>query len=174
MMVDNQWKSSNVFRLYMNRKSNNKKLKNLDREGGTLPTFLSDLATFCDDFESLSVVVGYCLVVVVSNFVPCVVSVVDLVVKIVVSVVSVDFVVVLLDVEVIVVGVVCEATLLAFVVISGTTAAVAPEEESSKSSKTELVLSPEIFSFSSFDFISNGANWGKSVAKTVDFERINS
>ena len=171
MMVDNQWKSSNVFRLYMNRKSNNKKLKNLDREGGTLPTFLSDLATFCDDFESLSVVVGYCLVVVVSNFVPCVVSVVDLVVKIVVSVVSV---VVPLDVAVIVVDVVCVATLLAFVVISGTTAAVAPEEESSKSSKTELVLSPEIFSFSSFDFISNGANWGKSVAKTVDFERINS
>ena len=170
MMVDNQWKSSNVFRLYMNRKSNNKKLKNLDREG-TLPTFLSDLATFCDDFESLSVVVGYCLVVVVSNFVPCVVSVVDLVVKIVVSVVSV---VVPLDVAVIVVGVVCVATLLSFVVISGTTAAVAPEEESSKSSKTELVLSPEIFSFSSFDFISNRANWGKSVAKTVDFERINS
>ena len=170
MMVDNQWKSSNVFRLYMNRKSNNKKLKNLDREGGTLPTFLSDLATLCDD-KSLSVVVGYCLVVVVSNFVPCVVSVVDLVVKIVVSVVSV---VVPLDVAVIVVGVVCVATLLSFVVISGTTAAVAPEEESSKSSKTELVLSPEIFSFSSFDFISNRANWGKSVAKTVDFERINS
>ena len=169
MMVDNQWKSSNVFRLYMNRKtSNNKKLKNLDREG-TLPTFLSDLATFCDD-KSLCVVVGYCLVV-VSDFVPCVVSVVDLVVKIVVSV---DFVVVPLDVAVIVVGVVCVATLLSFVVISGTTAAVAPEEESSKSSKTELVLSPEIFSFSSFDFISNGANWGKSVAKTVDFERINS
>ena len=166
MMVDNQWKSSNVFRLYMNRKSNNKKLKNLDREG-TLPTFLSDLATFCDD-KSFSVVVEYCLVV-VSNFVPCVVSVVDLVVKIVVSVVSV---VVPLDVAVIVVGVVCVATLLAFVVISGTTAAVAPEEESSKSSKTELVLSPEIFSFSSFDFISNRANWGKSVAKTVDFERI--
>ena len=169
MMVDNQWKSSNVFRLYMNRKSNNKKLKNLDREGGTLPTFLSDLATFCDD-KSFSVVVEYCLVV-VSNFVPCVVSVVDLVVKIVVSVVSV---VVPLDVAVIVVDVVCVATLLAFVVISGTTAAVAPEEESSKSSKTELVLSPEIFSFSSFDFISNRANWGKSVAKTVDFERINS
>ena len=105
----------------------------------------------------------------VSNFVPCVVSVVDLVVKIVVSV---DFVVVPLDVAVIVVGVVCVATLLSFVVISGTTAAVAPEEESSKSSKTELVLSPEIFSFSSFDFISNRANWGKSVAKTVDFERI--
>ena len=104
MMVDNQWKSSNVFRLYMNRKSNNKKLKNLDREGGTLPTFLSDLATFCDD-KSFSVVVEYCLVV-VSNFVPCVVSVVDLVVKIVVSVVSVDFVVVLLDVVVIAVGVV--------------------------------------------------------------------
>ena len=166
MMVDNQWKSSNVFRLYMNRKSNNKKLKNLDREG-TLPTFLSDLATFCDD-KSFSVVVEYCLVV-VSNFVPCVVSVVDLVVKIVVSVVSV---VVPLDVAVIVVGVVCVATLLSFVVISGTTAAVAPEEESSKSSKTELVLSPEIFSFFSFDFISNRANWGKSVAKTVDFERI--
>ena len=85
----------------MNKKtSNNKKLKNLDREG-TLPTFLSDLATFCDD-KSLCVVVEYCLVV-VSNFVPCVVSVVDLVVKIVVSVVSV---VVPLDVAVIVVGVV--------------------------------------------------------------------
>ena len=92
---------SPLFRLYMNRKSNNKKLKNLDREGGTLPTFLSDLATFCDD-KSLCVVVEYCLVV-VSNFVPCVVSVVDLVVKIVVSV---DFVVVPLDVEVVVVGVV--------------------------------------------------------------------